>query len=49
MICLVLEEPVLLFTLLLLNIAIRGTSLINRLNFALQLDNLVRLHLLFGL
>ena len=49
MIGLVLEELVLLTTLLRVNVAIRGAPLINRLNFALQLDNFARLHFLFGL
>ena len=49
MISLVLEEPVLLYPFLRINIAIRGASLIYRLNFALQLDNLARLLLLLRL
>ena len=46
---LVIEERVLLLTLLVVNVAVRGAPLINRLNFALQLDYLARLHLLLGL
>ena len=49
MLGLVSEELVLLPTLLRVNVAVRGAPLINRLNLALQLDNLARLHLLLGL
>ena len=49
MICLVLEELVLLLALLLIYITMGSASLIDRLNLALQLDNVARLLLLFGL